>query len=206
MLDHVFVQSIAALRKALDAALLERHAIEESFQLELMLGDITWETSYTLPGEGLSPRAQTGITFEWSTWSQSAYRSLMIGEGVDEPPEITIEILFRLQRLATAPDPAVVLNALPSGAPTLGNYPLERRAPAIEQQLDNDGTSRFAVEVAYDGMYDLPADVFEPNAAKGDAALDADMAPLGGWIASSLVRLTDIGLEFLPPDIDVDLG
>lgn len=201
MLDHVFVQTIGALRKALDAALLERHAIEERFELELMLGDITWETSYTLPGEGLSPRAQAGITFEWSTWSQSSYRSMMIGEGVEEPPEITVEILFRVQRLAASPDPSVVLAALPPTPPALGDLPLERRAPTIEQQLDNDGNGRFAVEVAYDGMYEIPDEAFSDN-----ARFEADMAPLGGWIASTLVRLTDLGLQFLPPDIDVDLG
>ena len=201
MLDHVFVQSIAALRRGLDAALLERHAIEERFELELMLGDITWETSYTLPGEGPSPRAQAAITFEWSTWSQSSYRSIMIGEAVEEPPEITVEILFRVQRLAASPDPAVVLAALPPTPPNLGDLPLDRRAPTIEQQLDDDGSRRYAVEVAYDGMYEVPEEAFA-----GEARFDADLAPLGGWIASTLVRLTDLGLEFLPPDIDVDLG
>lgn len=195
MLDHVFVQSIAAFRHALDAALLERHAIEERFELELMLGDITWETSYTLPGEGVSPRAQAGITFEWSTWSQSAYRSMVIGEGVDEPPEIAMEIVFRLQRLAEPPDPAAVLAVLPNSPPTLGPYPFERRAPTVEQQLDDAGVSRYAVEIAYEGVYELTGE-----------SPDADMTPLGSWIASSLVRLTDMGLEFLPPDIDVDLG
>lgn len=200
MLDHVFVQAIAALRGALDAALLERHAIEERFELELMLGDITWETSYTLPGEGVSPRAQVGITFEWSTWSQSAYRSWLIGEGIEEPPEITMEILFRVQRLASAPDPSVITAVMPSGPPALGPYPLERGAPTVEQQLDHSGQSRFAVEVAYDGMYEIPE-----RALDHDDKLVEDMAPLGGWIASTLVRLTDLGLDFLPPDVDVDL-
>lgn len=199
MLDHVFVQAIGALRSALDAALLERHAIEERFELELMLGDITWETSYTLPGEGLSPRAQVGITFEWSTWSQSAYRSWMIGEGIDEPPEITMEILFRVQRLASAPDPGVITAVMPAGPPSLGPYPLERRAPMIEQQLDNDGNARFAIEISYDGMYEIPE-----RALETDAKLADDLAPLGGWIASTLVRLTDLGLDFLPPDVDID--
>jgi hypothetical protein len=200
MLDHVFVQAIGALRAALDAALLERHAIEERFELELMLGDITWETSYTLPGEGLSPRAQVGITFEWSTWSQSAYRSWMIGEGVEEPPEITMELLFRVQRLASAPDPAAVIAVMPTAAPSLGPYPLERRSPMIEQQLDNEGQARFAIEVAYDGMYDIPE-----RALEHDTKLADDLAPLGSWIASTLVRLTDLGLDFLPPDVDIDM-
>jgi hypothetical protein len=200
MLDHVFVQAIGALRSSLDAALLERHAIEERFELELMLGDITWETSYTLPGEGISPRAQAGITFEWSTWSQSAYRSWSIGEGIDEAPEITMEILFRVQRLAAPPDPAVITNVMPAGPPALGPYPLERRSPTVEQQLADTGRSRFAVEVAYDGMYEIPE-----AALARDARLIEDMAPLGGWIASTLVRLTDLGLDFLPPDVDIDM-
>ncbi|HEV7888946.1 MAG TPA: hypothetical protein VGO92_15415 [Acidimicrobiales bacterium] len=201
MLDHVFVQAIGALRSALDDALLERHALDERFELELMLGDITWETAYTLPGEGPSPRAQAAITFEWSTWSQSAYRSWLIGEGVDEPPEVTVEILFRVQRLAAAPNPADVLKAMPSAPPSLGGHPLEQRPPTIEQQLDEaGGGGRFALEVAYDGSYEVAERVLE-----NDERLAEDMAPLGGWIASTLVRLTDLGLDFLPPDVDIDM-
>src|SRR5215216_5503888 len=56
MLDHVFTDAIGALRDAFEGAFLERQAFEEHFQVDVLLGDVTWETSYGLPGEGLPPR------------------------------------------------------------------------------------------------------------------------------------------------------
>src|SRR3954464_12448942 len=52
MLDHVFTDAIGALRDTFENALLERQAFEERFQADVLLGDLTWETSYGLPGEG----------------------------------------------------------------------------------------------------------------------------------------------------------
>ena len=56
MLDHVFLDAIGALRDAFENALLERQALEERFQVDVLLGDTSWETAYSLPGEGLPPR------------------------------------------------------------------------------------------------------------------------------------------------------
>ena len=39
MLDHVFTAAIGALRDALEAALLERMAPEERFQVDVLLGE-----------------------------------------------------------------------------------------------------------------------------------------------------------------------
>jgi len=52
MLDHVFTDAISALRDAFEAAFLERQAFEEHFQVDVLLGDVTWETSYGLAGRG----------------------------------------------------------------------------------------------------------------------------------------------------------
>ena len=104
MLDHVFTDAIGALRDAMENALLERQAFEEHFQSDVLLGDLTWETSYGLPGEGSPPRVRADITFDWPTWAQTAYRSWYIGEPADEPPRIEIEIVMRIQRLASSPD------------------------------------------------------------------------------------------------------
>jgi hypothetical protein len=67
VLDHVFTDAIGALREALEAARLERLALEEHFQVDVMLGDLTWETSYGLPGEGDPPRVRCDLTLEWPT-------------------------------------------------------------------------------------------------------------------------------------------
>src|SRR5918992_835579 len=61
MLDHVFTDAIGALRDSLERAFLERQAFEERFQVDVLLGDVTWETSYGLPGEGLPPRVPADL-------------------------------------------------------------------------------------------------------------------------------------------------
>ena len=92
MLDHVFTDAIGALRDALESALLERQALEERFQTDVLLGDVNWETSYGIPGEGLPPRVQADVSCVWPTWSQTAYRSWYVDEEYTEPPRIEIEI------------------------------------------------------------------------------------------------------------------
>ena len=94
MLDHVFTDAIGALRDAVEGAFLERQAFEERFQSDVLLGDLTWETSYSLPGEGAPPRTRADLSLDWPTWAQTAYRSWYIGEPLNEPPRIEIEIVF----------------------------------------------------------------------------------------------------------------
>lgn len=198
MLDHVLVEGVAALRRGLEGALLQRHALEERFQVDIMLGDVSWETSYTLPFEGVPPRVQAEIAFDWSTWSQTAYRSWKVGDLGDDIPEIEIEVVLRIQRLALSPDPAAVLAALPEQGPALLGDPLERESPTVEQQFDpSAGTSQYAVEVSYGGVARLPAELLENT-----TRLDDHFGPLGTWVASSLVRLADLDLAFVPPEME----
>ena len=196
MLDHVFTDAIGALRDVLVNALLERQAFEERFQSDVLLGDLTWETSYGLPGEGLPPRVRADITLDWPTWSQTAYRSWYIGEDFDEGPTIQIEIVVRIQRLATEPDVGMVLAVLPEQSPVIGELPLERSAPTLEVRYSRDMDDRdFAVEVSYEGLYLLDED----SLADG-SAIDDDFASMGGWIASLLVKLGDLDLDYRPPE------
>jgi len=199
MLDHVFTDAIGALRDVFENALLERQAFEERFQSDVLLGDLTWETSYGLPGEGLPPRVRADITLDWPTWAQTAYRSWYIGEDFDEGPTIQIEIVVRIQRLAKEPDVAAVLAVLPEQSPTIGELPLDRSAPTLEVRYNQDLDDRhFAVEVSYEGLYLLDED----SLADG-SALDDDFASMGGWIASTLVKLGDLDLDYRPPDPEV---
>jgi hypothetical protein len=196
MLDHVFMDAIGALRKAFEGALLERHTQEERLQVDVLLGDLTWETSYSLPGEGVPPRVVAEVTLDWPTWSQTAYRSWTIGEGFEEPPDIDVEIVLRVQRLASSPDPAAIVGILPDEGPTLGDEALRRSAPTVERQYDLDLTpTEAAVEVSYEGVYSLNESVLGDS-----AAIEADLGALGGWIASALVKLGDLKLEFRPPE------
>lgn len=195
MLDHVFTDAIGALRDAFENALLERQAFEERFQVDVLLGDMTWETSYGLPGEGLPPRVQADITLDWPTWAQTAYRTWYIGEPMDEPPRIEIEIVLRVQRLASSPPPSELLSALPQQSPPIGNERLERSGPTIETVFGSDLTDpEYAIEVSYEGTYELE----EATLADG-SILDDHFSAMGGWISSTLVRVGDLTFDFLPP-------
>ncbi|HET7486766.1 MAG TPA: hypothetical protein VFJ85_02475 [Acidimicrobiales bacterium] len=198
MLDHVLLEAIASLRRGLEASLLERHATDERFQLDMMLGDISWETSYTLPFEGVPPRVQADIAFDWTTWSQTAYRSWKVDDPGDEPPEIEIEVVLRLQRLAVQPDASTALAVLPDDGPTLLGEAFERENPVVQQQLDPaTGTSQYAVEVSYVGLARLAVELLEEP-----RRLDEHFGPLGAWIAQCLVRLADLKLAFVPPELE----
>ena len=198
MLDHVFVEAIAALRRGLEGALLERHALDERFQVDILLGDVSWETSYTLPFEGVPPRVQADIAFDWSAWSQAAYRSWKIGDPGDDPPEIDVEVVLRIQRLARQPDAGAVLAVLPEEGPPVPGEPLERDNPTVEQHVDEAvGGSQYAVEVSYSGTVRLAPEVLEDI-----RRFDAHLGPLGTWVASSLVRLADLDLTFVPPEME----
>src|SRR5271157_780205 len=149
MIDHILLDVIAALRGAFEGALLEQQAVEERFQVDVFLGDVSFETSYSLPGEGNPPRVRADLSLDWPTWSQSAYRSWSIGEPPAEPPELVVEIALRMQRLAAMPDPATVLAALSSEGPEFGSERLERSGPMIEQVFEPaSDTPACAIEIA----------------------------------------------------------
>ncbi len=196
MLDHVFTDAIGALRDAVEGAFLERQAFEERFQSDVLLGDLTWETAYSLPGEGAPPRVRADLSLSWPTWSQSTYRSWYIGEDFVDPPHIEIEIVLRVQRLAGHPDLRAVLDALPAQSAAIGSERLQRGELNVEVTYDDDlQDAEYAVEVSYEGSYEL-----DEAALDDGSALDEHFATMGGWIAATLVRLGDLPFEFLPTE------
>ena len=200
MIDHILLDVIAALREAFEGALLEQQAVEERFQIDVFLGDVAFETSYSLPGEDSPPRVRADLSLDWPTWSQSAYRSWSIGEPPAEPPELVVEIALRVQRLATTPDPALVLAALSGEVPEFGSERLEQSGPMIEQLYEpSSATPACAIEIAYQGSIRLEEPVLDDP-----TKLDGQVAGLARWVASALVRLADLDLAFLPPDEDSD--
>ncbi|MGH9068048.1 MAG: hypothetical protein ACRD0J_11275, partial [Acidimicrobiales bacterium] len=193
---HLLLDVIGANRRTFDAAQLERQAVEERFQLDVFLGDVSWDTSYSLPGEGSPPRVRADISLDWPTWSQSAYRSWSIGEPPDDLPELVVEVALRIQRLLVTPDPARVLAVLPRESPPLGPERLERSGPTVEQVYEQSSDApHCAVEVSYEGTYRLEERILEDP-----SSLDEALSPLASWVASTLVRLGDLELAFLPPD------
>ena len=202
MLDHVFTDAISALRDAFEAAFLERQAFEEHFQVDVLLGDITWETSYGLPGEGQPPRVVAHVTFDWPSWSQTAYRRWYVDEELDNPPAIEMEIVLRIQRLAEEPDVNRVYESIPATSPMVGEGRLERAGLTVEVSHPDpsdptDIEHSYAIEVTYEGLYELA----EETLADGTSSvLDEHFGALGGWVASALVRLGDLRFAFLPAD------
>lgn len=198
MLDHILVDIISAIRRSFDQALLQRQAVEERFQVDVFLGDVSWETSYSLPGEEQPPRVRADVSVDWPTWSQTSYRSWSIGEPPDELPEIVVEVALRVQRLAEAPDTQMVLHALPDTNPLLGVDPLVRTATTIEQ-VHADGGVRWAVEATYEGSVRFSEAQLEDPGEIGPV-----IAGLTRWISSTLIQLADLPFSFLPPDEDHD--
>ena len=202
VLDHLLVDVIGTIRASFDRALLQRQAVEERFQVDVFLGDVSWETSYSLPGEEQPPRVRADVSVDWPTWSQTSYRSWSIGEPPDELPEVVIEVALRVQRMAEAPDTEKVMAALPASGP-LGGEPadLVRTATTIEQvRTETDeahGGMRWAAEATYEGSVR-----FSEQQLEEPSTLVPFFDDLTRWIASTLITLADLPFTFLPPGED----
>ncbi|MEX0847542.1 MAG: hypothetical protein WD023_07160 [Ilumatobacteraceae bacterium] len=206
MLDHVFTDAIGALRDAFENAFLERQAFDEHFQVDVLMGDLSWETSYGLPGEGQPPRVVAHVTFDWPTWSQTSYRRWYVDEVLDQLPAIEMEIVFRVQRLREQPAPDIAAGVAADTSPLIGDGRLERAGTTIEITYPDDADAAssgegvepsFALEVSYEGLYELAEQTLADGAS---TLLDEHFGALGGWIAATLVKLGDLKLSFLPAD------
>jgi hypothetical protein len=199
MLDHVFTQLVTSHRHAFEAALLQRQAVEERFQVDVFLGDISFETSYSLPGEDRPARIRVDTSLDWPTWSQTAYRSWAIGEEPDELPEVLVEIAFRVQGLLDPPGHiqiGALIDVLPSQLDVLGEEPLVRGPTTVEQVIGSGVESpESAIEVSYEGSCQLDESILERPESLDDA-----LAPLGRSVASVLVRIGDLPFSFRPVD------
>jgi hypothetical protein len=192
MLDHIFAQLVAALRASFESALLQRQAVEERFQVDVFLGDLSFETSYSLPGEQRPARIRVDASLDWPTWSQTAFRSWSIGEEPDEPPEVLVEVAFRVQGLEGLPEPGPLLAVLPPSLVVLGPDPLDRGATTVEQVLaDGVPGADGAIEVSYEGSCTLEDAVLEDP-----SMLETALAPLGREVASILVRMGDLPFTY----------
>jgi hypothetical protein len=217
VLDHLLVDIITTIRRSFDEGLLQRQAVEERFQVDVFLGDVSWETSYSLPGEDQPPRVRADVSIDWPTWSQTSYRSWSIGETPAELPEVVVEVALRIQRLAESPVAESILAVLPLESPELGRDVLSRTTTTIEQVFarpsDPDGgdrpdtvpapgdegvgspSVRWAVEATYEGSLR-----FDERNLEEPSTIEPVVEALTRWISSTLIRLADLPLRFLPPD------
>jgi hypothetical protein len=115
-----------------------------------------------------------------------------------------MEIIFRVQRLVDQPHPSVVQPAMPDTSPLIGNERMERAGLTVEighfDGIDSD--PEYAVEVTYEGLYELAEETLADGAS---TLLDEHFGALGGWISATLVRLGDLKLAFRPADDDASL-
>jgi hypothetical protein len=207
VLDHFLVDLISAVQDSLDRALLERQAPEERFQIDVFLGDVSFETSYSLPGEGQPPRVRVDISIDWPTWSQTAYRSWSMGETPAELPEAVLGVSMRIQRLAEPPSAERVLSVLSPSSPPIGQEPLMRTATTIEEvradpetgdpagEPPDEASVHWAVEGTYEGALR-----FDEAQLEDPGSLAPIAETLTRWISSTLVRLADLPLTYHPPD------
>ena len=201
MFDHAFLEVVDAMRRGLSGALLERDEAEERLQVDILLGDVGWDCCYSLPGEGDPPRVRADIALDWPAWSQSLFRAATLGEATDDQPELGVELVLRIQRLARAVGTdglRSILEVLPSESPALGSATLERLGPVLEEAFEDElSTAHPAVEVTYEGS------VTVDGGFRGDpSGRDEQFAAFGRWVASSLVRLADLRFEYLPPEAE----
>jgi len=190
VLDHVFTDAISALRDAFESAFLERQPFEEHFQSDVLLGDLTWETSYGLPGEDNPPRVVAHITFDWPSWSQTAYRQWYVEEVLDRLPAFEFEFVFRVQGMADPLAATAVFAITPDTSPLIGDGRLERVGVTAETAFaDADDVPEHAVETTYEGLYELAEAALDDGAS---TLLDEHFGALGGWIAATLVKLADL--------------
>jgi len=67
--------------------------------------------------------------------------------------------------------------------------------PLNRSTLTSLNEQEFAIEISYEGVYEID----EEGLADG-SALDKHFGSLGGWIASTLVKAGDLGLDHTVPD------
>jgi len=188
VIDHVFTDAIGALRESFANSLLERQAFEEHFQSDILTGDLTWETSYGLPGEEVPPRTLAHVTLTWPSWSQAIYRIWYLQEELEDLPSIDLEIVFRAQFLPTS---ASVDGLHDLGGESLdlpGFEKLEREGVTLESTHVSGAEVEFAAEVTFSGMYQLTEAALQDGSSE---VLDTAFTSLAQWIASTLVRLGD---------------
>lgn len=168
--------------------MLEKSSIEERFQVDVWLGDINFETSYSLPGEEVPPKVRADISLEWPTWSQSNYRSWTLGEGSGEGAELAAEIALRLQSTSSSLDAQLLSRGLPSESPEILGTRFTLTSISSEHSVDlESGDSEYGVEFLYETTFHLEDSKFEDG-----MVVERELTAIGPWVASLLVKVADL--------------
>jgi hypothetical protein len=190
MHTHVLFDLIGSLRASLHDAMLEGGGLDEQLHVDVLLGDLTYETSASLPGESSPPHVRADISLEWSTWAQSAYRSWALGEGLEDTIDVVIEVALRVGGLGDAEvSPAAFRASLPSQSPPLlKGETLELRSVSAESSINPDEETE---EYGLEAIYDVTLPLEEPE-LEDTTSLAEPLRRLASWIASALVAASDL--------------
>ncbi|MHB8190317.1 MAG: hypothetical protein ACYDHP_07860 [Ferrimicrobium sp.] len=193
MLDHLLFDFVATLNTQLGSSMLERSGLEEQLHIDILLGDASYETSYSLPGESDPPRVRVDLSIEWPTWSQSAYRSWSLGDGLNEPLELVLEVALRFSNLRDPlGDPQRLVDALPRVSPLLLTTPFELHSVATEHGIElTTNIVEHSAEALFEATLSIDEATLETPTKLQDVA-----ATLTAWIASLLVCASDIPLTY----------
>lgn len=194
MIDHVLIDVINAMQQSLEAAMLEPLPNQEHFLLDIFLGDIHYDNSYALPGEINPTNLRVDVSLEWPVWSQSIYRSWSIGEGEPDSLEVGIELVIRaVSMISPVPKETIVASLDQRSSPQL-SFLLERSSViSSENSIEGSDANEYELEISYDGSL-----VLEEATLTSSDEISNTLAPLGPWIASMLVRLSDQPIKFFP--------
>ena len=80
-----------------------------------------------------------------------------------------------------------------------GRGKLDREGITVEinSPTQTPDKTNYAIEITYEGSYELVEETLQDGTSK---LLDENFSSLGGWIATTLVKLGDLKLAFLPAE------
>lgn len=198
MIDHVFINLVNAIQQSLETSMLEPLPNEDHLLLDVYLGDMHFESAYTLPGETYPANVRADIALEWPVWSQSSYRSLLQGESEGEAPEVGLEITLRALGLSSPASIEDLIKSLDERSPEDAQFLLERSQIIASQNIfSSDSLTEYEIEITYDGSISLDEDTIQNK-----EELSVLISSLGPWLASILVRFSDQPMKFFPKPID----
>lgn len=198
MIDNVFLDLIDALKQSLETSMLEQLPNEEHIMLDVFVGDMHFQASYSLPGEINPSNLRVDVDLEWPVWNQSIYKSWALGESEPEPMELGIEISVRAVGLSEPADMSKILPELEKSSPQSVSIPIDLSSTVTSQTtLGDDLGIEYELEINYDGSM-----ILEEFSFMRRIEFEDTFKHVGPWLASILVRLSDLPLKFLPTNFE----
>lgn len=198
MIDNVFFDLIDALKQSLETSMLEQLPNEEHIMLDVFVGDMHFQASYCLPGEIIPSNLRVDMDLEWPVWNQSIYKSWALGESEPEPMELGIEISVRAVGLSEPADMSKILSELEKSSPQSVSIPIDLSSTVTSQTtLGDDLGIEYELEINYDGSL-----ILEEFSFMRRIEFEETFKQVGPWLASILVKLSDLPLKFLPSNLE----